>query len=301
LSSNAADRPKVSVVITTKNRLALLREAIASVHSARSERYELELIVVDDGSTDGTLEYLASSEVKVVRAGGVGMARARNQGLNAATGDFVTLLDDDDVWLPNNVVDHLAVFDQHPEYGAVLGQAQLAEADGAPFGSPQPGGPLASGWIFEDILTYYPQVATILTRASVAREAGDMDPTLTGDTDWDWILRVAWKHPIGRFEKPVMLFRQRGMPHEELAWRRYPATSKVFLRHVQKLPLRKRLALTRVFWKHRGRWSADFLRFARERLASGERQRALRCLYYAFRASPVHTAMNVVRDPLRFR
>src|SRR5262245_28585882 len=101
---SANHRPKVSVVLTTKNRLPLLRLAVESVFAARCDRYELELIVVDDGSTDGTLEYLDGIEAKIIRAGGVGMARARNTGMRAATGDFVTLLDDDDVWLPNNVV-----------------------------------------------------------------------------------------------------------------------------------------------------------------------------------------------------
>ena len=285
----------MSVIITTKNRAPLLREAIESVFAARSDRYALELIVVDDGSTDETSDVLSRYPVTVLRTTGIGMARARNVGLHAAKGDFITLLDDDDVWLPDNVIIQLDEFERHPEYVSVHAQSQLAEYDGKPFGAPVPAGPLSSGMIFEDLLGYMPQVATILTRASAAREAGDMDPTLTGDTDWDWLLRLAWKYPIGRIEKPVMLFRQRQSTNEDFAWRRYPATVRVFRQHAQKLSFAKRLKLTRVLWRHRGQWSASFFGIARAQLASGDKRRALRSTLYALRASPLHTAMNAMR------
>jgi glycosyltransferase involved in cell wall biosynthesis len=273
-----------------------LREAIESVLRARSERYTLELLVVDDGSTDETADVLARYPVTVHRTPGIGMARARNVGLHAAQGDFVTLLDDDDVWLPENVVTQLDEFERHPEYASVHAQSQLMEYDGTPFGEPVPAGPLSSGWLFEELLSYMPQVATILTRASAAREAGDMDPTLTGDTDWDWLLRIAFKHPMGRVEKPVMLFRQRQSQNEDFAWRRYPATSRIFRRHAQKLPLGKRAKLEAVLWKHRGQWSSNFVGIARAHLASGDKRRALRSTYYALRASPVHVALAALRS-----
>jgi glycosyltransferase involved in cell wall biosynthesis len=285
----------VSVIITTKNRAPLLREAIESVYRARSDRYTLELIVVDDGSTDETAEVLSRYPLTMLRTDGVGMARARNLGLHAAKGDFVTLLDDDDMWLPDNVVHHLDVFERHPEYASVHGQSQLIEHDGKPFGEPVPAGPLSSGFIFEDILAYMPQVATILTRTSAAREAGDMDPTLTGDTDWDWLLRIAWKHPIGRFERPVMLFRQRKNMNEDFAWRRFPATVRVFRRHARKLTLEKRIRVEKILWKHRGQWSASFFGMARSRHESGDKWRALRSTYYALRASPLHAVVLAMR------
>jgi glycosyltransferase involved in cell wall biosynthesis len=289
------ERPTVSVIVTTKNRAPLLREALESVLRAHSDRYILELIVVDDGSTDETAQVLSRYPVTLLRTEGVGMARARNLGLNAAKGDFVTLLDDDDMWLPDNVILQLDEFERHPEYASVHGKSQLVEYDGVPFGRPVPAGPLSSGWIFEDLLGYMPQVASILTRTSAAREAGEMDPTLTGDTDWDWLLRIAWKHPIGRVDKPVMLFRQRKSTNEDFAWRRFPATVRVFQRHVQKLPIAKRLKLNRVLWKHRGHWSASFFGIARSQLANGDKRRALRSTYYALRASPIHLALAAMR------
>jgi glycosyltransferase involved in cell wall biosynthesis len=233
----------VSVIITTHNRSKSVKEAIESVLAIQSRKFDIEIIVVDDGSTDNTPEVLQLYPVIYLRTSGVGMANARNTGLRAARGDFVTLLDDDDVWLPNNIAPHIELFEQHPEYGAVHAQSQLADYAGTPFGEPVPAGPLPSGWIFEELLTYWPQVGTILTRASVAREAGDLDPTLSGDTDWDWLLRIARYHQIGRIEQPVLLFHQRGTAEEELSWRRFPAMITIFHRHIKSLGFTKRLKL----------------------------------------------------------
>jgi glycosyltransferase involved in cell wall biosynthesis len=285
----------VSVIITTRNRSEYVREAISSVLAIKSQKFDLEVIVVDDGSTDATPEVVRQYNVVYLRTNGVGMANARNIGLRAARGDFVTLLDDDDIWLPNNIGAQLELFEQHPEYGAVHAQSQLVNYDKTPFGDPVPAGPLASGWIFEELLTYWPQVGTIVTRTAVAREVGDLDPTLSGDTDWDWLLRVARRHPIGRVEQPVLLFRQRGTAEEELSWRRFPAMVRIFHRHTKSLGVVKRLKLRPILWRHRGWWAGNFLDYARLNYAAGEYKRAYRSLYYAFRCSPPHTLIGCLR------
>ena len=298
--SHAVDKPLVSVVITTKNRSQLLREAIESVLAVERQGFDLEVIVVDDGSTDDTLEVLKTYPVNVLRLNGVGMVQARNAGLQKAQGSFVTLLDDDDVWMPNNIKLHIELFKRHPEFGAVHAQSQLVFYDKTPFGKPVPEGPLQSGWIFEALLGYFPQVGTILTRTEVAREAGDMDPKLTGDADWDWILRIAKRHQIGTIEQPVLLFRQRDHTVEELSWRRFPAMAKIFHHHTRSLGLLKRLSLQPILWRHRGAWASGFLRAAQTNYVDGEYKRAYRSMYYAFLCSPPHTVYNCLRSwPLR--
>ena len=152
----------VSVVITTKNRSKLLKEAIESVLSVQRQKFDLEIIVVDDGSTDDTPEVAKQYPITYLRKHDVGMTEARNTGLRAAQGDFVTILDDDDAWMPNNITPQIELFEQHPEYGAVHAQSQLVHYDKTPFGEPVPTGPLPSGWIFEALLNYFPQVGTIL-------------------------------------------------------------------------------------------------------------------------------------------
>jgi hypothetical protein len=285
----------VSVIITTRNRSKYLKEAIKSVLEVQSQKFDIEIIVVDDGSTDDTAEVVKQYPVVHLRTNGIGMANARNTGLRAARGDFVTLLDDDDVWLPTNIAPHIELFEQHPEYGAVHAQSQLADYAGTPFGEPVPAGPLPSGWIFEELLTYWPQVGTIVTRATVARETGDLDPTLSGDTDWDWLLRVARRHQIGRIEQPVLLFRQRGTAEEELSWRRFPALLTIFHRHTKPLGFVKRMELQPILWRHRGWWASNFLDYARINYTKGEQKRAYRSLYFAFRCSPPHALIGCLR------
>jgi hypothetical protein len=290
----------VSVIITTRNRSKSVKKAIESVLAIQSRKFDIEIIVVDDGSTDDTPEVLQLYPATYLRTNGIGMANARNAGLRAAQGEFVTLLDDDDVWLPNNIAPHIELFEQHPEYGAVHAQSQLADYTGTPFGEPIPVGPLPSGWIFEELLTYWPQVGTIVTRASVAHEAGDLDPNLSGDTDWDWLLRIARYHPIGRIEQPVLLFHQRGTAEEELSWRRFPAMVTIFHRHIKSLGFIKRLKLRAILWRHRGWWASNFLSYARINYTKGEHKRAYRSLYYAFRCSPPHALIGCLREwPLK--
>lgn len=292
--------PVVSVVVTTHNRSKQLQEALDSVLALEGRGdFTLDLVVVDDGSTDDTPEVLgARSGVRSVRTSGIGMARARTLGLETARGDFVTLLDDDDVLLPEAISAQLAMFAAHPEYASVHGQSILTHADLSPFGEPVPSGPLKSGMILDQLLGYFPQVATILTRMSAAREAGAFDPSLPGDNDWDWLLRIARRHPIGVVETPVMLFRQRDSAQEHLAWRRFPAVTTIFRRHTADLPLARRVRLQLVLWRVRGWWASLFLIYADQHWAGGERRRAARSAWYALRASPPHLVVGLARRAL---
>lgn len=93
----------VSVIIPTYNRARTIGRALNSVFT---QTYgPLEVIVVDDGSTDGTVEALAAygDKIRVVRQSNQGPAAARNSGIKAASGEIITFLDDDDSWLPDKI------------------------------------------------------------------------------------------------------------------------------------------------------------------------------------------------------
>jgi Glycosyl transferase family 2 len=109
----SARRP-LSVVIPTYNRADLVGEAIDSV--LKQDWPELELIVVDDGSTDETPAVLAGygDRVHVVRQENAGESAARNTGIRAATHDLVALLDSDDYWLPGKLQRQMQLFDEDP-------------------------------------------------------------------------------------------------------------------------------------------------------------------------------------------
>jgi glycosyltransferase involved in cell wall biosynthesis len=106
--------PLVSVVIPTKDRRPLLARAVAAARSQQD--VELEVVVVDDGSADGTTEFVRSLDDANVR--GIrhdtarGVSRARNAGIEAARGEWVALLDDDDVWAPDKLAIQLRALEE---------------------------------------------------------------------------------------------------------------------------------------------------------------------------------------------
>ncbi|MCZ7556463.1 MAG: glycosyltransferase [Bacteroidia bacterium] len=107
--------PLVSIILATWNRAPLLRRAIASVRAQRWKHWEL--IIVDDGSTDGTQDLLAEvcrsdTRIKIFRHANAGPARSRNEGMRHARGDIVTFLDSDDEYLPEHLYSRMHLF-QH--------------------------------------------------------------------------------------------------------------------------------------------------------------------------------------------
>lgn len=118
----------VSVVIPTYNRVELVQEAVLSILSQGIP--QVQVIVVDDGSTDATREAIASMQsnwqgaIEYVFQENQGAAAARNKGLHLATGEFVGFLDSDDVWLPGKWKNESALFAADPSLGAIISDAE---------------------------------------------------------------------------------------------------------------------------------------------------------------------------------
>jgi glycosyltransferase involved in cell wall biosynthesis len=117
-SESQAGRSLVSVILPTHNRVGLLAGAVESVLAQTEQRFEL--IVVDDGSSDATPEYLAALMSRDRRARSIrldaprGGGGARNEGLRLSRGDWVAFLDDDDRWVPTKLEKQLAAVRAHP-------------------------------------------------------------------------------------------------------------------------------------------------------------------------------------------
>ncbi len=119
----------VSVVIPTYNRRHTIAPAIDSALAQRADGIALEVLVVDDASTDATADWLpqayAGQPVRLLRNQGLkGPAGGRNTGIAAARGELVALLDSDDQFLPGHLAQALAAFAAHPELGLVFGRAR---------------------------------------------------------------------------------------------------------------------------------------------------------------------------------
>jgi glycosyltransferase involved in cell wall biosynthesis len=117
---------KISVIIPTYNRRAQIGQAIDSVFTQNHD--DIELIIVDDGSSDDTLAWLdanfSDARLRVLRnTRKKGPAGARNTGLLAATGDLVAFLDSDDIFLPGHLAESCEIFTRFPQVGLVFGKA----------------------------------------------------------------------------------------------------------------------------------------------------------------------------------
>lgn len=124
--------PLVSVIMPAYNARPYIAEAMQSVLS--QDYPNIELIVVDDGSVDGSAECakMFGDRVKVIRQANAGVAAARNKGLDEAKGELIAFLDADDVWLPGKISAQVEYLRQHPETAVVYGTFLRwhAKADG---------------------------------------------------------------------------------------------------------------------------------------------------------------------------
>ncbi len=129
------DNHLISVIIPAYNRKSFIEEAIRSV---KSQNYKnLEVLVVDDGSTDGTYEilkkYHAEGSIRLFHHPGRlnrGQSRSINLGLEKAKGEYVAILDSDDMFAPNKLVEQAAILIMNPDIGMVYGQGHAIDASG---------------------------------------------------------------------------------------------------------------------------------------------------------------------------
>jgi glycosyltransferase involved in cell wall biosynthesis len=129
--SNSPNAPKISIILPTYNRLAFLEEAIRSI--ASQEFQDWELIVVDDGSTDGTGEYLAQrlsildQPCQYIYQNNQGAYAARNRGLDESRGTYVAFYDSDDSWLPHHLRDCVEAMERYRDVDWVYGASRIVD------------------------------------------------------------------------------------------------------------------------------------------------------------------------------
>lgn len=290
--------PLVSVIVPTKDRCGLLREALASVRALEGDDLRLEVIVADNGSVDDTAVVAAEHGAVLVRTDTPGAAAARNAGMRAATGDYLAFLDDDDIWLPGNLRPHLALLASRPELDAVVGQVQLADERldwrSAPYPTSMPG----DGDVFASFLSGYPQIGATVARASVRETVGEFDESLLGSQDWDWHLRLALRHRVGFVAVPSVLFRQRQTgTYDDLGWRRLGYFRRVFWSNARRAGARRPppRALARMYIAHSGPFYLGFVQSAQLQAGRGDRAGARRALWRGLRASPLHFTRDALR------
>jgi len=215
--------PEVSVIIPTYNRCAMLREAVGSVIAQRE--VVLELIIVDDGSTDCTWEDLhrgelaqaisrppATCAVIAERTCRRGPAAARNRGAALASTDYIAFLDSDDLWAPQKLSRQLAYMRSHWEYPLV--QTQESWIRNGRRVNPGLRHLKRSGDIFEPSLrTCLISPSAVMMRAELFQEVGGFDEELPACEDYDLWLRILSRYPAGLLDE-TLVTRRAGHPDQ---------------------------------------------------------------------------------------
>lgn len=200
--------PAVSVVITTYNRVRFLQRAIQSALRAGSE---LEVVVVDDFSTDDTPEVCAKrSDIRYVRLGANhGLAHARNVGIAESSSEFIAFLDDDDLRLPGSLDKQLGRMLTDERIALCYGQALIGDAHRQlPTGEIYPS-ECPQGDVFWELLedNFIP-MPSVLARKSDLLNTGGFNTALPLIEDWDLWLRISERFLVAAVGEPVAIHRK---------------------------------------------------------------------------------------------
>jgi glycosyltransferase involved in cell wall biosynthesis len=202
----------VSVIIPTYNYGRFIGEAIDS--ALAQTRAPLEVIVVDDGSTDGTAEVLAAygDRIRVLRQKNSGVAMARNAGIAAARGEYLAFLDSDDAWYPCKLERQMPRFDAEPSLGLVHCGAETIDSEGRTLKMSVDGmeGQVAEAMLRLDREVIMPQGSSIVVPKRVAEDVGGFDARLPPSEDWDFCYRVAARYAVGYVAEVLVRYRLHG-------------------------------------------------------------------------------------------
>ena len=308
------DRPVVSVIIPSRDCLARLPQAIASVGQVSGA----EIVVLDDDSVDGSRDWLGGAaqsdrRLRVLVGPGAGPAKARNMAIGAARGRLLAFLDAEDGWHAGKLEAQLALHRDNPELAFSFTDYRDVDAAGATLATGFAAWPWfrgrhaaqAAAYVLEDdaLAQIYAEpmvvTSTVVARTDLVRQLGGFDPTLPSTEDWDLWLRLAARGKVGCVPKvladhlvhplagPNMRGRVIGMRmiaarHGAVAERLNPKATRIFAARLLSLDAEVAAAANR-------RWRAAWLRAkAWQQVPNGAMMRAA--------ATALQSAMATPRD-----
>lgn len=205
-------KPLVSAIIPNYNYARYVGEA---VESALGQTYpNIEVIVVDDGSTDNSLEVLEQyrDRIKIIEQKNSGVCVARNRGVAESTGEYIAFLDADDVWLPEKIEKQVAVFEHDSMVSFSTTGAFTIDTKGAVTGELSPG---KTGTVTKDLLLFeqaamVAPASTGFIRKETFLKLNGFDARLSTAADWDFCFRASLLGPFGFVEAPLIKYRFHG-------------------------------------------------------------------------------------------
>ncbi|MFN4089045.1 MAG: glycosyltransferase family 2 protein [Alphaproteobacteria bacterium] len=201
--------PRVSVFIPAYNREALIAESVASVLG--QTHADLELIVVDDGSTDRTaaiVESFADPRVRLVSNGrNLGIPKSRNRGLDLARSDYLAVLDSDDRMLPERLARQVAFLDDNPDIAVVGSWGRFIDGSGRPTGrrrvQPVAAADVDAHLLFRCCVSN----RSVMGRTAVMR-AYRYDEAFVRCQDYDMFVRMSGRHKLANLPEVLVEARQ---------------------------------------------------------------------------------------------
>jgi glycosyltransferase involved in cell wall biosynthesis len=209
--------PTVSVVIPTYNRVQSLQEAIQSVLDQTYQ--DFEVIVVDDGSTDGTNEMVKkmadpSGHIRYIHQGNQGVSAARNYGIQEARGKYIAFLDSDDLFLPNKLEYQVGYLDNNSSVGLVHSSFINVDVHNNEIGITKA---RLQGHVYKKCLFGCAMMPSmVMIRSGVFEKVGRFDEELRIGEDTDLWIRIARHFKIGAISAPLVKYRvHQGNPHRD--------------------------------------------------------------------------------------
>lgn len=209
--------PQVSILLTCYNHMRYLPAAMESV--AAQTFQDFEILAIDDGSTDGTREWLKEQEGGKLRCifneKNLGTYASLNVGVKEAQGEFVAILNDDDLWAPEKLQTQIDLSSSHPEFGLVHTSGWFIDENGDRHSDPKPLGfpfpHLPSGKVLGKLIDHNQIItSSVLIRKEAFNQCGFFDPDFYGCGDWHMWLRIARRYEIGFVDQPLTLYRVHG-------------------------------------------------------------------------------------------
>lgn len=273
----------ISVVITAYNYGKYISVAI---ESALSQTYtDIEVIVIDDGSTDNTPtvmeQYASDARIRYIRQANQGQPKAKNRGVAESAGEFVAFLDADDIWMPNKLARQLTLFSD-PEVGVVYTRRLWMDQHGAII----PGNErtLRRGNILNHIFVdNFICFSSSIVRKHLLLDAGGFDENLPMGIDYDLWIRLAARCHFDFVDEPLVKYRTGHANLSKNITRRYECAQAIMNKALSDPLIREKFT----WWVPRLAWADTWTNMGRYAFASGDRVQGIKYLVKAIAIYPL--------------
>jgi glycosyltransferase involved in cell wall biosynthesis len=213
-----APSASVTVVVPTRDRLPFLRQAVRS--ALAQEEVPLEVVVVDDGSRDGTAAWLSEQQddrLRVIKGERRGVSAARNAAIAVARGEWLAFLDDDDLWAPQRLAHQLEAA-LRTGAGVGYGARLIVDAHRRPLRIEEP---VAPGLVAERLRRWnvLGGPSAVVARTEAVRRAGGFDVRYAALADWALWVRLAASERLAPCPQPLVAYTEHlGNMHQRGPW-----------------------------------------------------------------------------------